>query len=99
MGKKKYSVYLYGTNMRQGNSVAIFSVGFYFRRHVQTGSGAHLASYPMCTCGKATGYENDHSPPSNPRAKNAWRCTSAPPFAFMAWCLIKPEIILTFTLS
>jgi hypothetical protein len=35
---------------------------------VQTGSGAHPASYTM--------FEADHSPPSNAEVKNAWSYTS-----------------------
>jgi len=26
-------------------------------------------------------------PPSTAEVKNAWNCTSTPPYAFMAWCL------------
>jgi hypothetical protein len=36
---------------------------FPLRHHVQTGSGAHPASYPMCTV-KRLAREADHSPPS-----------------------------------
>jgi hypothetical protein len=34
---------------------------------------------------KRLGREADHSPPSSAVVKNAWSCTSAPEFAFMAW--------------
>jgi hypothetical protein len=38
---------------------------------VQTGSGAHPASYPMGTGGKARpGRDADHSPPSSAEVKN-----------------------------
>jgi hypothetical protein len=42
--------------------------------HVQTGSGAHTASYPMGTGGslhgvKQPGCETDHSPPSSAKVK------------------------------
>jgi hypothetical protein len=38
---------------------------------VQTGSGAHPASYPMGTGGKAwPGRDADHSPPSSAEVKN-----------------------------
>jgi hypothetical protein len=29
--------------------------------------------------------EASHSPPSNAEIKNAWSCTSTPPYVFMAW--------------
>jgi hypothetical protein len=47
---------------------------FFLRYHVQTGSGAHPASYEM-----GTGGEADHSPPFSAEVKDAWRCTSTPP--------------------
>jgi len=53
------------------------------RHRVQTGSEAHPASYPMGTGGKAAGREADHSPPSSAKVKNAWSCTSTPPYAIM----------------
>jgi hypothetical protein len=36
-----------------------------------------------------SGREADHSPPSSAEVKNAWSCTSAPQYVFMAWCLVK----------
>jgi hypothetical protein len=30
-----------------------------------------------------------HSPPFSAEVRNAWGYTSTPPYAFMAWCLIK----------
>jgi hypothetical protein len=55
-----------------------FTVGqdFSLHQHVQTGSGAHPASYPMCTGGpfpggKAwPGRDADHLPPSSAGVKN-----------------------------
>jgi hypothetical protein len=32
--------------------------------------------------------EADHSPPTNAEVKKTWVCTSTPPYAFMAQCLI-----------
>jgi hypothetical protein len=32
-----------------------------------------------------------------PRSKNAWRYTSTPQYAFMAWCLVKHRNYCTFT--
>jgi hypothetical protein len=57
---------------------------FYFHHRVQSGSGAHPASYPIGTRGsfsavKRPGRETDHSPPSSAEVKNARRYTSTPP--------------------
>jgi hypothetical protein len=57
---------------------------FSLYRHVQNGSGAHPASYPVGTrvslsLGvKQVGYETDHSPPSSAEVKNAWSYTPTP---------------------
>jgi hypothetical protein len=32
-----------------------------------------------------------------PRSKNKWSYTSTPQYAFMAWCSVKAQGILTFT--
>jgi hypothetical protein len=55
---------------------------------VETGSGAHPASYPMGTGAlspvvKWPGHEADHSPPTSTEVKKMWVYTSTP----MAWCL------------
>jgi hypothetical protein len=47
---------------------------------VQTGSGAHPASYPMGTWGSFEA--------------GAWSYTSTPLYVFMAWCFIKYKIYL-----
>jgi hypothetical protein len=52
--------------------------------HVQTGSGAHPASFPMGTGVSFLGLkrperEADRSPPSSADVKNAWRYTSTLP--------------------
>jgi hypothetical protein len=53
---------------------------FYVHRRVQTGSGAHPASYPMGTRDiKWLRSEADHSPPSSAEVKNTWSYTSHPP--------------------
>jgi hypothetical protein len=60
-----------------------FSVGagnFSLHCHIQNGSGAHPASYPMGTKGfslgvKRPGREADHSPPSSAEVKNDWSYT------------------------
>jgi len=43
------------------------------------------------------GHEADHSPPSNAGVKNAWRYTSTPQYAFMAWFSIKHRDNFSFT--
>jgi len=43
---------------------------------IQTGSGAHPASYPGV---RLPGCEVDHSPPSSSKVKNAWSYTSTSP--------------------
>jgi hypothetical protein len=35
--------------------------------------------------------EVDHSTPSSAEVKNAWRYTSTPQYAFMAWCSVKSQ--------
>jgi hypothetical protein len=54
---------------------------FPLHHHVQTGSGAHPASYPMALslAVKWPGHEADHSPPSSSEVKNVWHYTSDPP--------------------
>jgi hypothetical protein len=74
-----------------------------FLHCVQTGSGAHPASYPMGTGGsfpgvKRQGREADHSPPTSAEVKKMWIYTYTPPYAFMAYCLIT-ELLGFRTLS
>jgi hypothetical protein len=57
---------------------------FSLHHRVQTGSGAHPASYPMdngaLSLGvKPPGREADHSHPSSAEVKNAWSYTSTHP--------------------
>jgi hypothetical protein len=54
---------------------------FSLHHHVQNGSGAHPASYPIGTAGsfpggKRLGREANHSPPSSAEVENAWSYTS-----------------------
>jgi hypothetical protein len=63
---------------------------------VQTGSGVHSASYPVCTRGyflevKWTGREADDSPLSSAEIKNAWSYTSIPQYAFIVWWSVKAQ--------
>jgi len=56
---------------------------------IQTGCGAHLASYPVDTGNsfpgsKALGHETNHSPLTSAQVKNAWNHSSTPPYVFMA---------------
>jgi hypothetical protein len=39
-------------------------------------------------------YSVQYSPPFSAEVKNAWSYTSTPPYAFIAWCLIKYRIRL-----
>jgi hypothetical protein len=62
--------------------------------NVQTASGVHPASYPMGTWGpyswgNTAGDEAVRSSPPNTEVKKMWIYTSTPPYAFMAWYLIK----------
>jgi hypothetical protein len=79
-----------------------WTVGFRFQarndftlhHNVQTGSGAHPASYPMSTGVlswgvKWPGREANHSPPSSTETKNVWSYTSTPTYVWTAWCLVK----------
>jgi hypothetical protein len=57
---------------------------FSLHHRVQSGSGAHPASYPTGTRGsflggKAAGREAHHSPPSSAEVKSVWTYTSTPP--------------------
>jgi hypothetical protein len=38
-------------------------------------------------------------PPSSSEVKNAWSYASIPPYAFMAWCLLKHRDNFTFTFT
>jgi hypothetical protein len=70
---------------------------FSLRHRVQTGFGAHAASYPMGNKGSSPEVkwpksEADHSPASNAEVKNAWICTSILLHAFMICCFVKYRI-------
>jgi hypothetical protein len=43
----------------------------------------------MCTGGSFPGVKADHPPTSSADVKNAWSCTSTPPYVFMPWDLVK----------
>ncbi|PNF29271.1 hypothetical protein B7P43_G08948 [Cryptotermes secundus] len=63
--------------------------GNYFLHVLQTGSGAHPASYPMCTGARSLGVkwpgrEADHSSPTSAEARKMWTYTCTPPYVFVA---------------
>jgi hypothetical protein len=65
-------------------------------RRVQTGSGGHLASYPMgngpFSWGvNRAGREADYSLLSSAGVRNAWSYTFAPQYAFMARCSVEEK--------
>jgi hypothetical protein len=45
---------------------------------------------------KWLGHEDDHSPQSHTKVKNAWSYTSTLPYFFMAWYLVKHRSNFTF---
>jgi hypothetical protein len=62
---------------------------FSLLHNVQTGSGAHPASYPMSAGAisarvKRPGLKDDPSPPSSAEVKKMWIYISTPPYVFMA---------------
>jgi hypothetical protein len=65
------------------------AANFSLRRHIQSGSGTHLASYPMGTGGSFPGGKAATDLHIVLRSKNAWSYTSTPQNVFRAWCLVK----------
>jgi hypothetical protein len=80
----------YGMDDQGGGSSSPGNVNTFSLFHiVQTGSGVHPTSYPMCTEGsfpglKRQGRETDHSPATSAEVKKMWIYTSTPPYVFMA---------------
>jgi disulfide bond formation protein DsbB len=68
---------------------------FSLHHRVQTGSGAHPASYPVSTRGSFPGGKwlgsEVNSPPSCAEVNNAWSYTSFPQYAFMTWYSVKAQ--------
>jgi hypothetical protein len=60
---------------------------FSLHHRVQTGSGAHPASYPLDTAGSFPGG----------KAASAWSYTSTPQYVLMTWCLVKHRDNFTST--
>jgi hypothetical protein len=54
-----------------------------------TGCGTEPVSYPMSIGTPSPVREASFSPPSSPEDQNAWHYTSAPPYVFMTWYLVK----------
>jgi hypothetical protein len=60
----------------------------------QNGFSSLPASLSMCTGDSIMrvthpGPSAGHLPETTPEVKNVWACTSTPPYAFMAWFLIR----------
>jgi hypothetical protein len=60
-----------GCHSRQGQDFSLLYI-------VQTGSGAHPASYIMGTVGCFPGGKSDHSPPTSAEVKNSGAIPSLP---------------------
>jgi hypothetical protein len=80
---------VYGMDDREVGVRVLVGSKFSLLHIVQTGSGAHSASYPMGIGGSFSGIkrhwrEADHSPPASAEVKKMWIYTSTPPYAFMA---------------
>jgi len=75
---------------------------FFSRHRVQTGSGAHPASYPMGMGGlfsprvKQPGSEADHSHPPSAEVKTRGAIPPFHQYIFRAWCLVKYKGNFTF---
>jgi hypothetical protein len=86
-------------NSRQGAMMGIFSL----RHHIQAGSGAHPAFFPMGTGGfvpglKRPGCEADQLPPSSAEVKNVSSYNSTLQYVFMAWRSVKYRDMFTSTI-
>ena len=53
-----------------------------FLQNIQTGCGAHPASWVDGVVWKWQGHETDHLPPYGAEVKNHWSYTSSPPLSF-----------------
>jgi hypothetical protein len=90
------------TRLRTGLTVEVPFPAGAMKGFVQTGSGAHPASYPrvpgaLSSGVKRPGREADHSPPSSPEIKNAWSYTSIPQYVFMTRFVVNYRIRLYMT--
>jgi hypothetical protein len=79
---------------RSSNTVMVKNISFSMSSRPALGPTHHPI---QCVSGtlspgvKRPGCEADHSPPTNAEVKKIWIYTSTPPYASMAWCLIKKE--------
>jgi hypothetical protein len=60
-------------------SILLSTWNFSLRLHVQKGSGAHTASYPVGPGALSLGLESDHTPPTSAEVKKSWSSTSTLP--------------------
>jgi hypothetical protein len=79
-----------------GVRISVGAGNFSLRLHVQNGSGAHQASYPIGTRGsfpgvKRSGREAVHVQPSRCGVNNAWSCASTPPIRLHGVVLSKAQ--------
>jgi hypothetical protein len=79
----------YGLDDRAAGVRVLVRSEFSLLHIVQTGSGAHTASFQwvpgdLSPGVKRLGGETDHSPPASAEVKKIWMYTSIPPYAFMA---------------
>jgi hypothetical protein len=88
----------YSAGLRVGWEGVRFSVGAgnFSRYRIQTGSGAHPASYPMGAEGsfpevKRPRCEADHSPQSSAEVMNVWSYTSRTQYTSMTWWSVKAQ--------
>jgi hypothetical protein len=84
-----------GVRFPEGATKGLFSLHIY----IQTGTGAHSASYPVGSGDNMTrgpGREADHSPPSSCEIKNVWSYTSVPPYFVVVWHVFQHRDTFTF---
>jgi hypothetical protein len=63
---------------------------FSLHHHAHNSSGAHPASYPMGTVVLSLGVKRQgREAQFSSEVKNVWSYTSTPPYAWIAWCLVK----------
>jgi hypothetical protein len=81
-------------NVRWLKNKRLPTLSFSLPHRVQTGYGAHPASYPMGTGDSFSGLkrserEADQSPTYSVEVKNAWLYISSPQHVFMTLCFVK----------
>jgi hypothetical protein len=83
----------------QGSGIQFLAgVGnFSLHHHIQNGSGAHLASYPMGTRALSLGVKLTTHLHLVPRSRLHGAIPPLPQYVFIAWCLVKHRDNFTFT--